>query len=31
MMTFLLIAAVAILVFLCLSGPDGPIRTNRPH
>jgi hypothetical protein len=31
MVTFLLIAAVTILVFLCFIGPDGPIRTNRPH
>jgi hypothetical protein len=31
MVTFLLIAALTILVFLCFIGPDGPIRTNRPH
>jgi hypothetical protein len=31
MITFLLIAAVTILIFLCFIGPDGPIRTNRPH
>jgi hypothetical protein len=31
MFTFLLIAAVTILVFLCFLGPDGPIGMNRPH
>jgi hypothetical protein len=31
MVTFLMVTAVTILVFLCLSGPDGPIGTNRPH
>jgi hypothetical protein len=31
MVTFLLIAAVTILVFLCFIGPDGPIGMNRPH
>ena len=31
MVTFLLIAGVTILVFLCFTGPDGPIGTNRPR
>ena len=31
MVTFLLIAAATILVFLCFIGPDGPIGTDRPH
>jgi hypothetical protein len=31
MVTFLLITAVTILVFLCLSDSDGPIGTSRRH
>jgi hypothetical protein len=31
MVTFLLIAAVTILAFLCFIGPDGPVGTNRRH